>query len=212
MQVRVAEMLDGRMRTTLALILVVLGGCGPAVPDAYQPAVGDVVFQSLPRSPLVDTIEGCSESRFSHCGIVTRSGSEFVVLEAFEKVGFTPLAKWIDRGRNGAFSVFRWQNGAAQHVPDVIDAARDFLGRPYDIHYSMDDEAIYCSELIFKAFHKVTGENLGVLVTLGDLNWRPFEATIRQIEGGPPPLEREMITPVALSEATHLTEVLAYGW
>ena len=38
----------------------------------YMPRDGDVVFQSLPHNPLVNAIEGATNSRFSHCGIVAR--------------------------------------------------------------------------------------------------------------------------------------------
>ena len=86
------------------------------------------------------------------------------------------------------------------------------MGRPYDVHYGMDDEAIYCSELIFKAYRDVTGEGLGTLVELGDLNWEPYEQTIRSMEDGDLPLERVMITPLALSNAPELREVLSHGW
>lgn len=66
---------------------------------------------------------------------------------------------------------------------------------PYDIQYDMDDEKIYCSELIYKAAINGADLELGNLVQLGDLNWQPHEAFIRYITGGDLPLEREMITP-----------------
>jgi Permuted papain-like amidase enzyme, YaeF/YiiX, C92 family len=77
-------------------------------------------------------------------------------------------------------------------------------GRPYDIRYELDDEKIYCSELIYKAFRTATGEELGKLQRLGDLDWRPYRETIEAIENGPAPLDRLMITPRSLSEAAQL--------
>jgi hypothetical protein len=81
---------------------------------------------------------------------------------------------------------------------------RAYVGRPYDIRYEMDDEKIYCSELIYKAYRDATGGELGSLVALGELNWRPYERLIREIEGGPVPVERRMITPHHLSQAQQL--------
>ncbi len=76
----------------------------------------------------------------------------------------------------------------------------------------MDDEAIYCSELIYDAYAEATGgEQLGELVRLGELNWRPYEATIRHFEGGPAPLDREMITPRDLAKAEQLMQILVYN-
>ncbi|MBI1852820.1 MAG: hypothetical protein HYR85_20965 [Planctomycetes bacterium] len=77
--------------------------------------------------------------------------------------------------------------------------------------YSMDDDAIYCSELVFKAFKNATGEPLGATQRLSALDWPPFVALIRRLEGTVP-LDREMITPRALSEAPQLREVHRVGW
>ncbi|MDQ8205862.1 hypothetical protein, partial [Pelagicoccus sp. SDUM812003] len=74
------------------------------------------------------------------------------------------------------------------------------------IQYDFDDEKIYCSELIFKAFRDVFHEDLGEVVTLGDLDWRPYEEFIRSIDPSLP-LERKMITPRHLSEAAQLEPV-----
>jgi hypothetical protein len=93
----------------------------------------------------------------------------------------------------------------------MISAAHEFSGRPYDIQYEMDDEKIYCSELIYKGFLRAGGGKLGITRMLGQLNWRPHERIIRAIEGGPVPLKREMITPKDLSMAEQLTVVLPFG-
>lgn len=47
----------------------------------------------------------------------------------------------------------------------------------------MDDEKIYYSELIYKAFVEATGSKLGHLQALGELNWRPYAEVIRKVEG-----------------------------
>jgi uncharacterized protein YycO len=130
--------------------------------------------------------------------------SGFVVLEAVGPVKKTALSSWIQRGREKAFAVYRLTASYQNKTEEVIKAALTFLGRPYDIHYSFDDEKIYCSELVFKAFQKATGEELGQVKRLGDLNWQPNEAFIRQLEGGLLPLDRAMITPRDLSEAKQL--------
>ena len=56
--------------------------------------------------------------------------------------------------------------------------------RPYDIHYDLDDQAIYCSELIYKAFERSTGEKLGKLQKIGELKWQAHAPVIREIEVG----------------------------
>jgi len=85
------------------------------------------------------------------------------------------------------------------------------LGRPYDARYRWDDELVYCSELVAKAFEQASGRQLGKRVRLGELNWQPFQRTIERIEGGPVPLDREMLTPRDLAAAEELREVVRFG-
>lgn len=177
----------------------------------YEPQEGDIVFQSLPRSRLVNAIEGVSDSPYSHCGIVTREGGQWVVLEAFHKVEVTPLRRFIFRGRQEGFAAYRLHPDCQAFVPETIACARRFLGRPYDTRYQLDDDRIYCSELIYKAYLEASGEALGELSRLGDLNWRPYEETIRHYEQGPVPLDRELITPRRMAEADQLELVFAHN-
>ena len=164
-------------------------------------------FQSLPRSPLIDAIEGATASPYSHCGILHWNGSGWEVLEAVQSVTSTPLAEWIARSRDGNYAVFRLTKEHQAKIGQFIRAARSYEGRPYDIRYDFDDDSIYCSELVYKAFRTATGEELGRVQTLGELDWRPYEGTIRQLESGTLPLDRRMITPRAVSEAIPLRRV-----
>lgn len=187
-------------------------GPGYAAYWNYQPQPGDILFQSLPPSSLVAAIEGATGSPYSHCGLVVQRDGRWVVIEAFDGVECTSLREFVFRGRGHGFAVYRLQPEHQQHVPAMIRAAKARLGLPYDVRYRMDDEAIYCSELIYKAYGEVSGgEQLGRLVQLGELNWRPYEATIRHFEGGPAPLDREMITPRDLARAEQLMLVSAYN-
>lgn len=189
-------------------------GCATSNPPryGYQPTNGDLIFQSLPHSPLIDAIEGSTHSPYSHMGIVVERKSKWQVLEAIGPVRYTPLNRWIAQGRDDAFAVYRLKVHYRQHIPRFIKAAESYLKRPYDIRYRMDDEAIYCSELVWKAFKQVTDIELGFLTRLGDLSWRPYEEVIRMIEEGGLPLEREIITPVELSRSEILEKVYRRGF
>jgi hypothetical protein len=129
------------------------------------------------------------------------------VLEALGTVKQTPMREYLARGRHG-FAVYRFKPTGAVDLDLLIKHARAYEGLPYDFRYRMDDEAIYCSELIYKAYLKTTAKPLGKLVTVAELDWRPYEQTIRQLEaGGPVPLDREMITPRDLAQAEALERV-----
>jgi uncharacterized protein YycO len=178
---------------------------------AYQPREGDILFQALPNPPgldLVDTIEGSTGSSYSHCGMVCFKGQAWKVIEAIGPVQETPLEEWIARGRDKQVWAYRLREKERPHIPAMLDAMRKDLGKPYDIHYRFDDQAIYCSELIWRGWKSATGRELGKAVKLGDLNWRPYQRVIEAIEGaGNLPLDREMITPRDLAAAPELERV-----
>ncbi len=206
----------------LRLLLLALGlclpGCSPKSPSSasnasppapaeYQPADGDFVFQSLPHNPLIDTIEGSTGSPFSHCGIVVNRDGVWKVIEAIGPVKETALSNWIRQGRSGAYAAYRLRPPLSAKIPQIIAAAVRYEGRPYDIHYDMDDARIYCSELLWKAANDATGARLGKIQSLRELHWQPYEQVIRQIENGNLPLDREMITPRAVTEDPRLAQV-----
>ena len=210
-----------RRRLTAAIVLgavttLIMGAAWSSVaaliaPPDYEPQKGDLVFQSLPRNAVVNAIEGATESPYSHCGIVARQENRWVVLEALHGVEVTPLREFLVRGRKQGFAVCRLKEEHQKHVPKTINAAREMLGRPYDSRYRMDDEKIYCSELIWKAYRKVTGTELGKPVQLKTLKWGPYRPVIEALEGGPVPLDRMMITPADLARAKQLKLVYAYN-
>ena len=177
----------------------------------YTPQDGDVVFQSLPYGPVVLAIEGVTKSPYSHCGVVGQKDGQWVVYEAIGSVRITPLKKFLWRGRGGGFAVYRLRDEHREHIPETLRCCENYLGRPYDYRYQLDDESIYCSELIYKSFRDATnGQQLGELRKFGDMNWGPYEVLIRQIEGGDVPINREMITPRDLARAKQLEPVFSH--
>ena len=196
-------------RFVVFLVTLSLVGCHAVESSPYQPQHGDLVFQSLPHNPVIDAIEGCTNSPYSHCGIVVRRAKGWFVLEAIGPVQEKPLNRWIVQGRERRFAVHRLKPEFRKHIPAFIAASAKFMGKPYDIQYELDDDKIYCSELIYKGWLAATKESLGVLVKLGDLNWKPHEMVIRQIAHGLP-LDRLMITPRDLAAAKQLDVVLPF--
>ena len=204
-----------------AFLLLGLGSCLTSkecdppgtVADGYHPQEGDVLFQALPKDvDLVVAIEGVPQSNYSHCGVVVKGeNGNWQVFESIGSVGAIPLKNWVARGRGNKFAAFRLKDEHATELPKFLSALPRYVGRPYDVRYRMDDKFIYCSELVYKAYSDATGKPLGKLIRLGDLNWRPFAATIRKYEGGEPPLDREMITPIDLSRAPQLKKVFDNG-
>lgn len=175
--------------------------------NGYAPRVGDVVFQSLPKGELVEMIEGATHSPLSHCGIVALDRGRWVVVEAIGPVKETPLERWIRRGRDWRLWAYRLEPSREDGLPLFVEAARTYLGRPYDYRYRMDDEEIYCSELVQKSYRMAYGDELGQLVRLDELDWVPYRGLIRRLEEGEPPLDRRIITPRDLARADALHPV-----
>lgn len=172
---------------------------------SYKPIEGDILFQRLyPFNDLVKAIEGVSNSKYSHCGVVLNENGKWVVIQALSEVKLTPLRNWISQGTFGIFYVYRLKNNYSSNINIFIKKLKNYLGYPYDIKYNLNDDAIYCSELIFKAYKDATGEEMGILYKLKDLNWKPWIKTIEKYEQGPVPLNRVMITPYNLSKAKQL--------
>lgn len=191
-----------RFMTVLSVAFFQFASAGQVT---YAPHEGDFVFQSLPHGDLVDAIEGASHSKYSHVGLVIRKNNEWYVREAIGPVIDTPFNDWINRGRaKHGFDAYRLRQPLEALVPDLIKASEVFLGRPYDFRYRMDDDAIYCSELLYKSMLSASGLRLGKLQRLGELDWRPYRATIEKYEGGKVPEDRLMITPKSLSQAAAL--------
>ena len=165
----------------------------------YPKQEGDILLQSLPHGELVDA--------WSHCGVLVQRDGRWVVVEALGEVRETPLKDWIVRSRGGHFAAYR--------VKGLSDGDRDHLkaslakyrGRPYDFGYAPGDEAIYCSELAFKAYDAALQIKLGEWQKLGELDWKPWEEFIRRMEGTKLPLDRPMITPDALTHAERIERV-----
>jgi hypothetical protein len=198
------------MKLAICLLLFCTICRAQSAPLSYLPQTGDLLFQSLPHNEVIDAIEGASGSPFSHCGIVVYVDGDWKVLEAVGPVKETPLAQWISQGRGSKFAVRRLKLKFRVHIPKMIEGARVYMGRPYDIQYELDDAKIYCSELIYKGWLHATQKPLGKLVKLGDLKWQAHESVIRRIAGGLP-LDRPMITPRDLAAAPELDPVMAFG-
>jgi len=181
----------------------------------YSPQEGDVIFQSLPHTDLVDAIEGITHSPYSHCGVVVRNKKgKWLVIESIFDVHGTPLFLWEMRGRGGNFAAYRLDAKYTPLIPEFKKNLLSYRGHPYDFDYDMTNThgAVYCSDLVYLAFNQTTGEKMGTLEKLGDLDWKPYKQFILSEQNGALPLDRAMITPASLARAPQLHEVYQTGF
>lgn len=174
---------------------------------------GDLIFhESLSgQSEMVRALTG---SRFTHMGVVFNEPGGPRVLEAASPVRKTPVRKWIARGRDQDFVVKRLRDAETRLRPDVVTRMRalgsSWLGRPYDLKFRWDDQALYCSELAYKLFDRAAGVQLGKLQTAAEMNLddqRVQSAMRKRFKAGTFKSDEVVVTPDAIFNDQQLVEI-----
>ena len=122
---------------------------------------GDVIFHTSQssQSPLIQI---GTRSHITHCGIVVIKDGEPFVLETLKTLVLTPLDKFIARGKDGKYWLKR-----SDRENIKIEYAH-YLGKPYDLAFSFDNEIYYCSELVYDIYKKQLGIELCKPKQVGD--------------------------------------------
>ena len=177
--------------------------------------IGDIVFQTS-RSPQSRAIQSATHSPWSHCGILIRRQGHWAVLEAVEPVKYTSLSEWIDRGKQGKFLVMRLRSALVRRgstdIQALVNTGATYLGKSYDPLFGWGDDRIYCSELVWKTYHRAWGVDLGQIQTLGQLDLSsPSVQALKKARLGPGCLPTDtLITPEAIRTSPLLERVLEY--
>ncbi len=129
---------------------------------------GDLIFHKS-QGPQAAAILEATGSSWSHVGIVFEDQGEWVVAEASMPVRIVPLKHFINRGKNKDYRIYRARNLSATQILALRSAVEKELGKPYDLYFEWSDEAIYCSELVYKVFHAAAGIDLGTIQKFSDL-------------------------------------------
>jgi Permuted papain-like amidase enzyme, YaeF/YiiX, C92 family len=173
---------------------------------------GDVVFQTS-TSAQSAAIQRATRSPWSHMGIVfLRDGVPFVY-EAVDPVRATPLARWVARGVGGRFVAKRLKDAGTVLTPGAVRALRReterFLGRHYDLAFGWSDDRIYCSELVWKAYDRALGRQLGRLQRLRDFDLEEplVKRKLAERYGARVPLDEAVISPGAIFDSEELVTV-----
>ena len=154
--------LSVRFRVVLAVLVAAIAASACAAAEVPL-RDGDIIFHTS-RSAQSVAIQRATRSRYSHMGLILHRDGRPFVFEAVSTVKFTPLAEWIARGEGGRYVVKRWRDAAAR-----LDAAGGeklraqaaaLAGRRYDLTFEWDDDRIYCSELVWKAYERAFGVQL----------------------------------------------------
>ena len=122
---------------------------------------GDVIFHTSQssQSPLIQI---GTRSHITHCGIVVIKDGKPFVLETLKTLVLTPLDKFIARGKDGKYWLKR------SDMENIKIEYAHYLGKPYDLAFSFDNDIYYCSELVYDIYKKQLGIELCELKRVGD--------------------------------------------
>ena len=127
---------------------------------------GDLVFIKS-QTAQAQLLRIATDSEWSHVGMAFKAKKGWDVIEAVQPVQWTSLFSFVRRSNNLQFEIYR---AKFDFDAKAIKAfAEKFLGSDYDLIFAWDQNRWYCSELVWKAYEKVTAEHLGVLQKIGDL-------------------------------------------
>ncbi len=173
---------------------------------------GDLIFQSsTSRQSLA--IQLATNSIYNHMGIIFFRKGKPYVLEAISKVAYTPLRAWIKRGIPSSYKVMRLKNAKQILTPTKLKRLRlsseKMLGKPYDTAFNWSDKRIYCSELVWKAYHRAIKIKISELKKLKSFNlYNPIVYyNIRQRYGNKIPYNALVITPADMIQSKLLVPV-----
>ena len=176
----------------------------------YQPHDGDIIFQSS-QSNQSKAIEQATNSPYSHVGIIFIKNGKPYVFEAASKVIYTPLDKWINRGKNKTYVIKRLKNHSLsqQEITSLKQVAHKFENKPYDIWFGWDDKYIYCSELVWKIYNRALKLKIGQLQTIKDFNLSSpaVKQKLKERYGNNIPYQETVISPVAIFNSPLLSTV-----
>jgi uncharacterized protein YycO len=201
-QVTVAGLLMG-------LLMGPAGAGAVQVAAAYQPQVGDIVFHTSTSAQSL-AVQQATRSPLSHMGLVLIQGGQPVVLEAVQPVKYTPLKRWLERGKGGHHVIQRLHRPLTKAEQAALhQRAQAYVGKPYDLTFEWSDDRIYCSELVWKLYRDALGIELAPLARLKafDLTTSAVRAKLKERYGDQVPLDEPVIAPVAIHESRLLRVV-----
>lgn len=121
---------------------------------------GDLVFVSAQTEDLsgaINRVTKINDKRnFDHVGLIEKTKDSIFVLHAAPKGGSQreEINHFIQSQKNNQLTIYRLSNNHQQSIPNAIATAKKLLGKPYNWEYILNNETLYCSDFIERAFRK----------------------------------------------------------
>ncbi len=210
----------------LALIFVaILALSGCSTPKAKGLCTGDLVFVGIPGDYSLDPdsmgsaisdATGSGDLNLIHVAILEVGKDSTWIIDATIKRGVDryPLDSFLTDFtlKDGSMPVFIVKRLKDNRMAEqFVENAKQFLGRPYDIWFSPDNEAMYCSELVRDSYRTPEG---GYLFDAKPMNFKNSEGEfplywqqLFELIGQSIPQDEPGTNPQDMSQAPVLTEV-----
>ena len=173
---------------------------------------GDIIFHESLSSQGKE-LKLATKSRYTHMGIVYKIKNKWYVYEAVQPVCFTPLNKWIARGKDSHYVVKRIKKYrkklTRRNIKRMKAAGKNFIGKNYDSLFQWSDRNIYCAELVWKIYKRALGIEIGRLQKFRDfdLSHPDVKKLIRKRYGSRFNPDETIISPVQMFESDLLFTV-----
>jgi hypothetical protein len=173
---------------------------------------GDIIFQTS-QSGQSKAIQLATKSKYCHCGIIFKKGSDLFVFEASQTVKFTPFEKWVASGIGGKYLVKRLKDANAVLTPEVIQKMKavneQLKGKFYDRTFEWSDDKIYCSELVWKIYKRGADIEVGKLQKLKefDLSSEAVRTIMKERYGNKIPYDEIVVSPASIFDSNLLVTV-----
>lgn len=161
---------------------------------------GDIIFHTSKSAQSI-VIQKATHSPYSHMGMIVYKNGKPWVLEAIQPVKYTPLDAWTKRGLNQHYVVKRYhQNLNNEQQMKLAKSSEKHLGKNYDLYFGWGNDAIYCSEIVWKAYYEALNIQLAPLQKLRhfDLSAPIVKKLMKQRYGNQVPLNETVIAPEAI--------------
>ena len=136
---------------------------------------GDLLFEQSTSSQAA-IIQQATHCKWTHVAIALRCnpGEPISAIESAGPVGFVSIKGLLARSKDGRLIVKRLRDQEHTLTPKNIEALRAVLlkqqGKPYDALFLWDDDSMYCSELVWKAFKSACDIELGKIGQWSELD------------------------------------------
>lgn len=173
---------------------------------------GDIIFQTSQSGQSL-AVSYATHSKYTHCGLLFNDNGNWFVYEAVGPVKKTAFKQWIEHGDSNYYVVRRLANADSimtEATTKKMRASVDSrMGIGYDFYFGWNDDLIYCSELVWKAYHEATALEVGQPKPMSefDLTHPVVIQTMHERYGERFPYDTLMISPGDVFDSPLLTTV-----